>query len=168
MPDSSLTDALKEAYAHATANPILDTIELTHPDYAGAARFVNNFESFTGYADATGSSTLTFQPLAFRFALPQNDDGGISRLEITLDNVSNELYPLLDAVTLSQEPLQITYRPYIVGTGTQRPARDPHIVFDIVDVRATVTSLTLSASFRDYNNLPFPNRFYALDEFPAL
>lgn len=171
MSNSTLTDALKEAYAHATNDPILDTLEFRHDSFVGAFRVVRDFTDLEARLESdaplNANQYVTFSALAFTMNLPRNDDGGVARLQISLDNASAYMYSVFDQIVLTQSPLVVTYRPYLANDLTG-PAMNPPITLDIVSMNMTQHAIQMEASIREFQNLPFPNKFYSLTDFPAL
>jgi len=176
MPD--LSEALKEAYA---SNPvgqiIIDTLEFRHPSFVdengnpAALRVVRDYQAvFAGLeitAPLNPGETVQFMAFAFDVTLPGFEENQTPTLAITIDNVGRDLTAQLEAATSSQQPIEITYRPYLL-TDLTGPQMDPPINMVVVSATADISQIQLQASLDDVSNTPFPRRRYTPDDFPGL
>ena len=79
--DTSLKDAIREAYASAPSKEIdLLTIELNHPAFTQPLRVVRDNETLTARLEDTApenpGETVDFLPYAFDLELPEMDEYG--------------------------------------------------------------------------------------------
>ncbi len=178
MPDPSLSQAIKEAYAAAPANVvILHTLELRHPafvDDAGnptAIRVVRDYADLTARLEASApldaGMMVTFIALAFDLSLPPIDTAPVPEITVTLDNVTREIVRHLDAAAVSQNKIEITYRPYL-STDLEGPQMDPPITLVLTEVEANALQVTGRARMLDIGNKTFPAETYTAKRFPGL
>lgn len=178
MPDTSLAQAIKEAYAAAPADVvILHTLELRHPaflDDAGnptAIRVVRDHQDLTARLEATAAvnagEMVTFVAMAFELTLPPKDASPVPEMVVSLDNVSQEMVKHLDAAATSQDKIEVTYRPYL-STDLEGPQQDPPITLELVEVNVDVMLVTGRARMQDIANKAFPGDTYTAAKFPGL
>lgn len=172
MPDQSLSDALKEAYASAPAEiAILHTLELRHPNFTAPIRVVNDHENLTATLESDASANpgqaVEFIRFAFRFRLPDVSTSGMPEIEIEIDNVDATLVAYLDAAAQSDELIEVTYRPYL-STDTSAPQMDPPLTLVMHDVEVDIFAIRGRASFGDFGNYRFPVDNYDQERFPGL
>jgi len=105
--------------------------------------------------------------LAFEFDLPDVDTIPVPEISITMDNVGREMSDALDLAVVSQEKIEVTYRPYL-ASDIDGPQMDPPITVMLSDVQATPLQVTGRARMLDIGNKAFPSRFYTAKEFPGL
>lgn len=167
MPNNSLDDALKEAYALAPADQvILDTLEI---QYSGLPEVLYLVRDRVPH-DLTleDASTHTFQPTAFRFVAPGAGKDGLQQLRLAIDNVGEEVTDFFEALgTELTEPVEVTYRPYL-STDTSAPQMDPPLRLFLTDVELTAFEITGRATFTSVVNAKYPTEYYSRDRFPGL
>lgn len=172
--NDDLSQALKEAYAHATEAIIFNTLEFRHDDlpsaYGGALRIVHEYENLTATleddAPLNPGEEVTFLAYAFDVDLPPIDEGGKSEMIISIGNV-HPLTDAFDAVAASDSILEMTYRPYL-STDLTKPAMSPLITLEIPEVTISLQRIRLKARFRSFQNMKFPSLSYTPDAFPTL
>lgn len=172
MPDPSLSEAIKEAYASAPADVvILHTLELRHPDFVSPIRVVNDHANLTATLEATApanpGAAVEFIRFAFRFTLPEVMTSGMPEIEIEIDNLDPTIIGYIDAAAQSDELVEVTYRPYL-STDTSAPQMDPPLTLVLHDVEADVFAVRGRASFGDFGNYRFPTDLYDQERFPGL
>jgi hypothetical protein len=175
---ADLSEALKEAYASAPVGEvIIETLEFRHPAFLddngnpAALRVVRDYEPVFATLEATApmqpGETVQFMAFAFDVSLPGFEENQTPTLSITIDNVGRELTAQIEAATASQQPIEVTYRPYLVSD-LSGPQMDPPITMVVVSAVADVFQIQLNATLDDVSNVPFPRRRYMPDEFPGL
>lgn len=175
---ANLSEALKEAYAsNPVGQVIIETLEFRHPSFTdelgnpSAFRIVNQHLDVIATLEITApvqaGQAVTFQAFAFDVDLPGFKEGDVPQLSITIDNVGRELTQQLEAATTSQEPIVVTYRPYLL-TDLTGPQMDPPIEMVVVGATATLTTIQFTASMDSVNNVAFPRRQYTAADFPGL
>lgn len=172
MPDFTLDDALKEAYASApAAEVILHTLEIRHPSFTQPIRVVRDHANFTAYLEPTApvdpGGEVTFVGMAFEFIPPEVVKASSPEIEISLDAVSGEIIAYLDAAAQSSDLIEVTYRPYL-ASDPSGPQVDPPITLVIRSVTADVFRVRARAGFADLSNRKFPNEVYDASRFPGL
>jgi len=171
MPDSSLSQAIKEAYASAPADEvILHTIELRHQAFTVPIRVVNDHADLTATLEATApenpGQAVLFQGFSFGFQ-PPDVDGPRPEIILTIDNVSREITKNIEAATISGAPVELTYRPYL-STDLSGPQMNPPLTLDIIGIEASMLTVTAHAAFGDLGSKRFPSEDYTAERFPGL
>ena len=181
---SSIEAALKEAYATApTTKVILHTIELRHPSFlddegsATAVRVVRDRQNLTATLESTAplnpSTAVEFIALGFDFRLPAVRARELPRLTLTIDAVGREVVEHLEAAILDPQPIDVTYRPYLVDTtvaadSTITPEMIPPITLQLTQVTVDASRITGTCVYEDLLNRKFPADVYDRLRFPAL
>lgn len=172
MPDFTLDDALKEAYASAPAvEVIMHTLELRHPSFDEPVRVVRDQSDFVAYleddAPENPGEQVTFVAFAFDFTMPDVVKSSSPEIEIVLDGISGEIVQYLDTAAQSGELIEVTYRPYL-ASDTSGPSMNPPLTLVIRSVTADVFRVRARAGYADLANRKFPNEVYDTERFPGL
>lgn len=171
MPDFTLSDALAEAYASDTSEPIISTLEIRHVSFTQPIRVVNDHHDFTAHLEADApvdaGREVTFIACAFELTLPELKQTSSPQIEISLDNVSGEIVAYLDAAANSGELIEVTYRPYLASDRSQ-PAVTTPLTLQIQSVSADVFRVKAVAGFPNLANTKFPSETYTSERFPGL
>lgn len=178
MPNATLSQALREAYAAAPADVvILHTLELRHSSFVDddglptAIRVVRDNVDLTCRLEAgaplNAGEMVTFIAMGFDLELPPVDTAPVPEISITLDNVSREIVRHLDGAAESQEVIEVTYRPYL-STDLEGPQMEPPITLVLTEVSADVFRVTGRARMLDIGNKAFPAETYSATTFPGL
>ena len=178
MPDPSLSDAIKEAYASAPSDVvILHTLELRHPSFVDenganiAIRVVRDHANLTAKLEASAplnpNEWVDFIAMGFDLQLPPVNTAPVPEITITLDNVSREIVTHLDGAAESQSMIEITYRPYL-STDLDGPQMDPPLTLILTNVEANAFRITGRARMLDIGNKSFPSQTYSAVNFPGL
>ena len=173
MPNSTLSEALAEAYATAPAGEvILHTLEFRHPSFTVPLRVVNDQKDFVGTLEATApidaGLAVTFVAFAFELIPPEVEStGSIPEITITIDNVSRDILGYMELAANSADLIEVTYRPYL-STDPTEPQMNPPLTLTIRTVEADIFRITARASFGDFVNKQFPSVLYDATRFPAL
>lgn len=173
MPNTALSEALKEAYASAPVDiVIVHTLEIRHPAFTSPIRVVSDYASvdvrLEANAPADAGSIVTFQPFAFEFTLPEVMDKGVPEMGIKIDNVSQEIIRNIELAVPQVDMLEVTYRAYLSDTLTVGPHNDPPLHLTITSIEADAHAITAKASIADFVNKKFPNQEYDETRFPGL
>lgn len=174
MPNVTLSDALKEAYASAPTDTIIvNTLELRHPAFTEPLRVVADFVPITAKLEDTApinaGELVTFQPYSFEFTLPEVVDNGVPELVIRIDNVSREIIENIELAVPQTDKLEVTYRAFLsTDMATHGPHNDPPLHLTIVSIEANSLSIEARASIVDFVNKKFPNQEYDDTRFPGL
>lgn len=172
MPDFTLQDAIKEAYASApAAEVLLHTLEFRHPSFDQPVRVVCNHADLVGTLEASApenaGEAVTFLAAAFDFRLPEVQKSSTSEIEISVDNVSGDLLAYLDAAAQSPYMIEVTYRPWL-ASDTSGPQMDPPLTLVVRQISVDIFRITCRAGYGDLANRKFPGETYDAERFPGL
>lgn len=172
MPDSTLSLALREAYASApTGVVIYHTLELRHPAFTSPIRVVRDFSDLTATLEATApadpSTAVLFVGFAFDFSRPEVSPSGVPQVTIEIDNVDRSIVANIEAAMTTTDLVQVTYREFI-STDLSAPQNNPPLHMTIVNVSASVFKITAVAGFPNLMNRRFPTTAYESETFPSL
>lgn len=165
MPNTSLSEALQDAYASASEQVTLETIQLSHPALDDSIYMVQDMvEHEMTLEDGT---VCTFEPVGFQFKLPKAGENGRQDLSISLDNTDLRISDFLQRAKSSREPCTLTYRPYL-WPNMSEPQMNPPLKLTLKSVRVKGGTVTGKATFADVLNQPFINELYTRERFPGL
>jgi len=172
MPDSTLSQALKEAYASApTTQVAYHTLELYHPAFTAPIRVVRDFVDLSATLESTAprdaSQTVLFVGFAFDIVPPEVSATGVPQCQITIDNVSREIVSNLELAISSNQPITVIYRLFL-SSDLSAPQNNPPMTLTVISMTADVFKVTATATFGDMVNRKFPSQMYTLDTFPGL
>lgn len=172
MPDSTLSQALREAYAAAPSGTIIyHTLELRHPAFSSPIRVVRDYADLVATLEATApvdaGVAVTFVRFAFEFTKPEISTTGVPQMTIEIDNVDRSIIANIEAALTSTAMVQATYREYI-STDLSAPQNNPPISMTILSLTADVFRVKAVAGFPDLMNRRFPTLEYAAETFPGL
>lgn len=172
MTDTTLKEAIKEAYASApTDEVILFTIEMRHPAFTVPLRVVRDYRSWTvtleESAPENAGEKVEYLPYAFDLELPEVDETGKPEIVITIDNVGRDIMNYLEAAVRTPYKIEVTYRIYL-NSDTTGPQNDPPMTMVINNIEADVYRITARAGFTDLSKAAFPRKTYTLEQFPSL
>lgn len=172
MPDMSLEQALKEAYASApAAEVILHTLEFRHYTFTTPIRVVRDYNDMSAYLEAgavpDGGTQVTFIGMAFDLVLPDVQRSASPEIEIKLDNVSGEIIGYLDLAAQTPELIEVVYRPYL-ASDLSGPQMSPPLKLVVRSVSADIFQVTARCGYGDLANRKFPSEVYTTERFPGL
>ena len=178
MPNTLLSEALREAYASAPSDVvILHTLELRHPSFVDddkqpiAIRVVRDNQDLTARLEAgaplNAGAMVTFIAMGFDLELPPIDTAPVPEISITLDNASREIVKHLDAASDSQSKIEVTYRPYL-SDDLEGPQMEPPFTLVLTEVSADTSRVTGRARMLDVGNKAFPAETYNSLRFSGL
>lgn len=178
MPDTTLSQALKEAYASAPADVILlHTLELRHPSFIDdngnptAIRVVrdnvNHICTIEDSSPLDAGKMVEFIAMGFDLELPPVEAIPVPEIMLTLDNVSTEIIQYLDRAVETQDMIEMTYRPYL-SNDLSCPQMNPPITLVITDIIANISKITATARMMDIGNKSFPAENYTIKKYPGL
>ena len=172
MPDSTLTQALKEAYASAPDNTVAyHTLEIYHPAFSTPIRVVRDFVDLSARLESTAprdaSAYVTFVGYAFDIVPPEVSTAGVPQCQITIDNVSRDIMANLEAAIATNVPITVIYRMFL-STDLTAPQNNPPMALTIISIQADVFKITATATFGDLVNKRFPAQLYTIETFPGL
>lgn len=166
MPNPSLQDAIKEAYAIAPSNKvIIDTLEIRQGDVQDPIYIVKSPRSLTAF-DENGEE-IEFRPAGFTFTLPSETEEGFKSLNIAVDNIDRAVSDFINAAKSSEEPVEVIYRPYMADD-LSAPQMIPPLVLYLKDIQVNEFQVVGRATFMDLVNQKFPSEYYTRLRFPSL
>lgn len=169
MPDATLSQALREAYANAKPVQILHTLEFRHPNFTTPIRVVLDRKDWDLKLESTApvdpGQVVTWIGYAFEFTLPEAL--GMPEIEISIDNVSGDIVQYLDLAAQSPDYIEVTYRAYLADD-TSGPQNDPPLTLIVREVSADTYRVRARCGFGDLANRKFPSEVYDLQRFPGL
>ena len=180
MTDTSLSEALKEAYASAPANTIIySTIEMWHSAFTTPIRVVRAYTDITAQLESTAprdpGAIVTFVAFSFDITRPEVVSDSIPQITITIDNVSREVLANIEKTIGTYETIKIIYREYIGIDGNTSnlgqgygPENNPPIELTVLGITADVHKITATAGFPNLNNKKFPTTAYDSTVFTGL
>lgn len=172
MPDSTLTQAIKEAYASAPTNVvILHTLELYHPAFSTPIRVVRDFTDLTATLEATAprnpSAAVLFTAFNFDFNKPEVSPDGIPQVTISLDNVDRGIVANIEAAMTTTDLVTVIYREFL-SNDLSSPQNNPPLAMTIISITADMFKVTATATFPNLMNKRFPTKEYSSEMFPGL
>lgn len=172
MTDSTLSQAIIEAYASAPADLVIyHTLELRHPAFSSPIRVVRDYEDLTAKLEATApedaGKEVTFVRFAFDFSKPEVSASGVPQMTIEIDNVDRAIVANIEAALTTTAMVQATYREFI-GSDLEGPQNDPPIHMTIMSISADVFRVKATAGFPDLMNRRFPSTEYSAEVFQGL
>lgn len=173
MSDSTLSQAIKEAYASAPSDVVIvDTLELRHPAFTEPIRVVADYAPIQARLEPSAlqnpNEVVTFIPFAFSLKRPEVFDKGVPELEFSIDNVSGEIIDQIELAMSVPEKLEITYRAFLSNDLLSGPQNDPPITMTITFIEIDVMTISARASIVDFANKKFPNNEYDERTYPGL
>ena len=172
MTDTTLSPALKEAYASAPSNIIVyHTLELYHPAFSTPIRVVRDYTDLTATLEATAlrdpSTAVSFTRFAFDFTKPEVSATGIPQITITMDNVDRAIVANIEAAMGTSDMVTVIYREYL-STDLTCPANNPPLEMTLITVSADMFKVTATAGFPNLMNKRFPTSEYSSTVFNGL
>lgn len=171
MPDSTLSLALKEAYASANQDVIYYTLEFRHDLLPDPIRVVHDYNDLVATLEATApinaGQEVTFTRFAFDAKKPEVSPNGVPTMEVTIDNVSRQIVAAIEYVMGSSKPIKATFREF-VSSDLSCPANDPPLHFDVLSISVTVFQVSMKLGFVNLMNKQFPTLAYESETFPSL
>ena len=172
MPDSLLSQAIKEAYASAPDDAVIvHTLELRHAAFITPIRVCLGHSLVSARLEATAplnpNEFVDFQPFAFRFKQPDVQTEGLPEMELEIDNVTREIEEQVELAASSTEKVDVTYREYLAAD-LATVQNNPPLTLQLKQIEANDFRVTGRAGFRDLLNRNFPAEEYTWTRFPGL
>ena len=172
MTDTTLSQAIKEAYASAPSDDIIyHTLEIWHENFTQPIYVVRDYADLeatieSGAARNAGLS-VTFIRFAFEIVPPEVDKGGVPQCIIELDNVSRDIVANIELARGSSSTITMIYRAYL-SSDLSGPENDPPLELSILSITADPFKVRAVAGFSSLANLKFPKQEYSAEVFPGL
>lgn len=172
MPDPSLSEALKEAYASADSNEVIyHTLEIRHAAFTQPIRVVRDNADLTARLEASAPENpgemVTFVGFGFDLTKPELSSSGVPQCTIEIDNVSRDILANIELAMTGVDPILVTYREYL-ASDLEGPENDPPMTLTITSISADVFRVRAVASYPDISNRRFPREDYTTERFPGL
>jgi hypothetical protein len=166
MPNPSLQDAIKEAYASAPSTKVVyDTLEIRQTGVQDPIYIVRAPKGIS--AKDENGVLRSFQPAGFQFSLPPENEEGFRSLTISVDNINRVASRFVEAAMAEEVPVEVVYRPYL-SDNLEEPQMNPPLVLYLKDIQITSYQVTGRATFIDLVNRKFPTELYTRARFPGL
>lgn len=172
MPDTTLSQALREAYATAPADEVIHhTLEIWHPAFTEPIRVVRDHADLGATLEAGAprnpGASVNFTAFAFEVSPPELSPDASPSLTIELDNVGRELLTQVELASSSAVPIEVIYRQYLASE-LGAPQNNPPLALQVLSISATPLRVTVRCGFGDLGNRKFPARTYSAADFPGL
>lgn len=173
MTDTTLSEALKEAYASAPSDVvIIQTLELLHPAFDQPIRVVSDYIPIDARLEPNAPENpgeiVTFQPFSFGLTLPEVFDKGVPELSFNIDNVSGEIIKNVKIAMTMPQKLEVICRLYLSTDLDSGPQNNPPLQMTVNSIQANAMRIEAKASILDFANKKFPNNEYDERRFPGL
>ncbi len=166
MPNPTITEAIKEAYASCPTNRIIyDTLEIRQTGVQAPLFLVRGPLSITA-TDENGEPHV-FKPSGFQMSLPPQNEEGFRSLNIAIDNINREASSFVERALESNTPIEVIYRPFL-SDDLSAPQMDPPVILYLQDVQINAIQVTGRATFIDIMNKRYPSELYTRLRFPSL
>lgn len=178
MADSTLTLAIKEAYASAPADVVIyHTLELYHSAFIdeqgdpAPIRVVRDYDNLDARLESTAarnpSEVVTFIAFNFEFTKPEVGPDNIPQVTLSLDNVDRAIVANIEKTMGTFEQIKLIYREFI-STDLSAPQNNPPTELSIMSITADVFKITATAGFPNLMNRRFPTQEYTTEVFTGL
>jgi hypothetical protein len=163
VTDTTLSQAIKEAYASAPVDDIIyHTLEFYHATFPTPVYVVQGFDSIT-----TGNPAVTWTAIPFSLTLPEVTPSGPPQLQLSVDNVSRDLMDAIDSAAESGQQIRVTYRAFL-ASDLSSAQNDPPLTLNLRSINVTPTVITATASLYNFTNRKWPRGVYRDEQFPGL
>ena len=112
-----------------------------------------------------GGDLVNFTACAVSYSLPQQNEGSVSAIDISIDNVDKRIGDFINEASKYNAPILVTYRPYLEDSTV--PQMDP-LVLTLSDITITPFDVSGRAYTADIPNATFLNQDYTRRRFPGL
>lgn len=171
---ATIEEAMAEARASVKPGQLVYfTLELQHSTFDVPARVVSGATDDMQFGIEPGAvhdagQMVTFIACPFRADPPEVREGLPPQCKVSIDNVTRELWPLIEGAKMVREAIKVIYREY-VSDDLSEPAYGP-IEFLLKEVAMTGTTITGTATVNDLLNKRFPkqDQNYNYRDFPSL
>ena len=120
MPETLMTQAVREAYARAPSGIMLwHCLTLSHSAWAGTLDITQDTAEHVLTDEAQRSAT--YLPIAFAFTLPEISESSVSEILVEIDAVPRDLAALLDQAVSATGVITLHYAPGCPTTQQPRP-----------------------------------------------
>jgi hypothetical protein len=189
MPDPTLDDVMREAYASASPDKVpIDTLSFYYEGLVDDLGAPSELYVFTGEnetavsedgtpllsarleatAERNAGEVVTFLGVPFGITLAPMRTDAIVAAQLILDSVNREGHDLLEAAAKGGKQIEVTYRTYIAGNELTGPQSLPPRKFVLANAKGANDSITGQLVFLPMGNRPYPFDTYRPDTFKTL
>lgn len=161
-----LSNAARTAiYAQQTDEVFIQLITLDHPTFEQPVRVASDPLELLPNAGVRGviSRGEEFLFLPFNIELPAQDDSGVARARISVDNISREI---VDAVRRANSAVSITVEIVLASDPDTPEVTASDFKLDRVTYDAFTVTGDISVEYFDLE--PFPSRRFTPSDFPGI
>lgn len=172
MAHPLLSAALQEAYASAqTEVTVIDLVELRY----GTERLLLCKGLLKCSVQLPDGSSHAAYPFPFKLAnRPSVDTSGGATVTLSVENVKGQVFSFLTAAKVANTPVNLFLWTCLapvsadLATFVLRPQNPREIKLEVVNAKATMAGVVLTASAPNLVNKVFPNARYTYTTFPGL
>lgn len=170
---ATFDEATQEAFASAPSNEIIYyTIEIDHPAFEVPIRLVQGNDDIIARlekdAARDGGEMVEFIGAPWELTLPAMEEGTVPQIQLTFDNVSQEITENISIAVRQGEPVKVVFRPYLDSALDAGPKMNPPIEMEISSATADNYKIQISANVEDVFHAAYPLKRYTNDRFPTL
>lgn len=162
----SLSNTFKSAvFAQQTNEAFIMLVTISHPDFTDDILISNDPTQDLPVAGVRGtiSRGLEFIYIPFSIVLPQDDDTGVNRATISVDNVNNDI---IEHIRSADSALSIKFEVVLSSDPDS-----PEISFDefkLEHVTYNASTIEGDISIEYFELEPFPSKDFTPSDFPGL
>ena len=152
-------------YAQETGEVFILLLTITHPSFTQPVRLASDLKDDLPMAGVKGvlSRGLEFVYLPFSISLPAQDDTGVAKANISIDNINREI---VFAVRKADSALSITLEIVLASAPNVPEVTMEDFQLEKVSYDAFTVSGDISVQYFDLE--PFPARRFTPSDFPGL
>lgn len=155
----SLSQAMSEAYAYADpAQTFYDTLTFTASTDTEQVRVVNSDRELV-------TPQGVYLPCAFELRLPDTEGEIVGALEVEVRFLPRQARRWVQAASRAGAVLTVMWRQYLAPG--QAPDAEYPVPLTITSVEHTPSGVTVTATFPDLVNAPFPRRLMLAQDLPG-
>lgn len=163
-----ISPELARVYASAPTDVYyVETLSLEHPAFADGIIYITN-QPGGWTATIETFEVVEFLPVPFATVPPRSADEAALTLQVGIDNASAVLMENLELISQSPtDPILVKYRIYL-SNDTATVQNDPPLKLDVINVTATMDTISFAAGITNLRKLPFPAQLYDTVLYPGL
>ena len=115
------------------------------------------------------TSSITYEPVGFKFKLPSITGNGVQDLSLEFSNVDRRVNDFIETIEASLDPVTVTHRVYLSGGDINSlPESDPPLQLTLSDIEISAFKVRARASFVNIVNKQYPTEYYDRERFPNI
>lgn len=162
----SLSNTFKSAvFAQETNEAFIMLLTITHPDFTDDILVSSDPTQNLPIAGVRGtvSNGLEYVYIPFSLVLPQDDDTGVNRATISIDNVNNDI---IEHIRSADSALAIKFQ--IVLSSDPDTAEITFDQFKLEHVTYNASTIEGDISIEYFEQEPFPSKTFTPSDFPGM